>query len=662
MRTDDEYLIDKCLKGEKAAFGFLVDKYKENVYAFAWNTLHNFHDAEDITQEAFIRAYRQLHTLRRWDNFLVWLRSITYNLCIDLIRQRGKRPDRDFIEEQDQKTIEFSTSIQSYQEDLMRESLHEALDSLPEIYREILTLHYLGGMKCKEIAQFLGKPNGTIKQYLSRARTKLKKEMIDIDIWTAAAQGNIEAIKQHLDVGTDINGTLVKSGRPGAGGTPLHIAVIAGQIEATKLLLEKGANINAKADDEHGGTPLHWAAFVARMDFVKVLLEAGADVNAKSKNAYTPLDAASHDAIANLICQHGGKTRSELISTVATSLRGVYSVNGELYINAFGTAEGKPMSPTRKICRPSTSEGGKVGASRREGATPDFPNQKITSGHQDMVPSWRREGGKIVFFRVTKFTPKVATWKTAICVINTDGTGFRQITDGCMTNYDPTWTRDGKNDIIFSRYDDGKKQSVIYRTTAESQPGEEVVISELDHSEFALSSLRDSRLFITSTRDFANAVYYLLTPKDVALFPTGKPRLSHPKDGGGIYEPVTFNFPLEGYLDQLSVAPSETKITYEYKAGWAGFEYTGKTLYIADFNLKTRTVSNPVAITDTNPCAMTMTLFPRWTKDESAVVYQSNKTGRNQLYMYRLKDSSTIQISTNEKANYANPCGEETPK
>ena len=61
----------------------------------------------------------------------------------------------------------------------MRESLHEALDSLPEMYREVLTLHYLGGMKSKEIAQFLGKPASTIKQHLSRVRAKLKKEMID---------------------------------------------------------------------------------------------------------------------------------------------------------------------------------------------------------------------------------------------------------------------------------------------------------------------------------------------------------------------------------------------------------------------------------------------------------------------------------------------------
>jgi len=189
MRTEDGYIIDKCLNGEKAAFGFLVDKYKESVYAFAWDMLNDFHDAEDITQEVFIRVYRKLHTLRRWDNFLIWLRSITYNLCKDLIRKRAKRPDREFIEEQDKEAIEISNSIDSYQERLRHESLHEALDSLPKMYREVLTLHYFGGMKCKEIAQFLGKPISTIRQHLSRARGKLKKEMLDNMSATFEQQG-----------------------------------------------------------------------------------------------------------------------------------------------------------------------------------------------------------------------------------------------------------------------------------------------------------------------------------------------------------------------------------------------------------------------------------------------------------------------------------------
>ena len=101
MRTEDGYIINKCLDGNSAAFGFLVDKYKAAVYAFAYAELRNFHDAEDITQEAFVKAYQKLNTLRRWDNFLAWLYSITSNLCKMFIRGRSRRPDREFIEDQE---------------------------------------------------------------------------------------------------------------------------------------------------------------------------------------------------------------------------------------------------------------------------------------------------------------------------------------------------------------------------------------------------------------------------------------------------------------------------------------------------------------------------------------------------------------------------------
>ena len=73
MRTEDGYIINKCLDGNSAAFGFLVDKYKGSIYAFAYSRLGNFHDAEDVAQEVFIKAYQNLRNLRRWDNFLAWL-------------------------------------------------------------------------------------------------------------------------------------------------------------------------------------------------------------------------------------------------------------------------------------------------------------------------------------------------------------------------------------------------------------------------------------------------------------------------------------------------------------------------------------------------------------------------------------------------------------
>ncbi len=82
MRTEDGYIIQQCLDGNAAAFGFLVDKYKRSVYALAYSEIRNFHDAQDITQEAFIKAYEKLGSLRRWDNFMGWLYRITANLIL----------------------------------------------------------------------------------------------------------------------------------------------------------------------------------------------------------------------------------------------------------------------------------------------------------------------------------------------------------------------------------------------------------------------------------------------------------------------------------------------------------------------------------------------------------------------------------------------------
>ncbi len=145
MKTEDGYIIYKCLNGDSEAFGFLVDKYRAAVYAFAYTRLYNFHDAEDVAQEVFLKAYKNLRTLRRWDSFASWLYRITANLCKNWLRAQSRRPDGDFAEDQDPAKLEV-TSEDSYRQELVYESVREALNSLPEMYSQALTLHYFGGM------------------------------------------------------------------------------------------------------------------------------------------------------------------------------------------------------------------------------------------------------------------------------------------------------------------------------------------------------------------------------------------------------------------------------------------------------------------------------------------------------------------------------------
>jgi ankyrin repeat protein len=139
-----------------------------------------------------------------------------------------------------------------------------------------------------------------------------------IDIWTAATLGLVHIVEQRLDDGWDVNGTFIAEGVPGSGGSPLHIAVLSNQEEVAEFVLQRGADINVRADDENSGTPLHWVAFFANYDMVVLLVEAGADVNALDAHSSTPLDAVLHelapgdeatkDQIADYLRANGGAT------------------------------------------------------------------------------------------------------------------------------------------------------------------------------------------------------------------------------------------------------------------------------------------------------------------------------------------------------------------
>ena len=177
MRTEDGHIIQQCLDGDHVAFGLLVDKYKRSVYAIAFSRIRNYHDAQDITQEAFIKAFQNLHTLRRWDNFMGWIYRITNNLCKDWIQLKARRLDKDYVEDQKANTLDH-VSIDSYEENMLYESINDSLESLPDIYREVLSLRYFGGMSVHEMSIFLGISPRTIDRRLKEAMSRLKEETL----------------------------------------------------------------------------------------------------------------------------------------------------------------------------------------------------------------------------------------------------------------------------------------------------------------------------------------------------------------------------------------------------------------------------------------------------------------------------------------------------
>ena len=143
--------------------------------------------------------------------------------------------------------------------------------------------------------------------YLYQSIIYLRKDP-DIEMFVAGAAGDIEAVKQHLAAGTDLEA------KDGGGGTPLYNAAWGGRNEITELLIAKGANENAKTN-KYGWTPLHYAAIGGEKEVVELLIAKGTNVNAKMVDGRTPLDAAiygKNPETADLLRKHGGKTGEEL--------------------------------------------------------------------------------------------------------------------------------------------------------------------------------------------------------------------------------------------------------------------------------------------------------------------------------------------------------------
>jgi ankyrin repeat protein len=125
----------------------------------------------------------------------------------------------------------------------------------------------------------------------------------DISIHEAAANGNIEAVKQHIAAGADVNA------KNNWGWTPLYYAAWVGHKEVAELLIANGADVNKEDDDE--STPLHYAALKGQKEIAELLIAKGADMNAVGDLGRTPLDLA-YAEIADLLRKHGGKTGEEL--------------------------------------------------------------------------------------------------------------------------------------------------------------------------------------------------------------------------------------------------------------------------------------------------------------------------------------------------------------
>ena len=181
MKHDDADLIQRVLAGDDTAFSALVRKYQKPVHALAWRKIGDFHIAEDITQDTFLKAYQRLSTLKKPQRFASWLYVIAANYCKMWLRK--KRLSTQSLEDTNSAELERATysgyviaENERTTAEAQREVVKKLLAKLQESERTVITLHYLGGMTYEEISEFLGVSVGTIKTRVYRARQRLKKE------------------------------------------------------------------------------------------------------------------------------------------------------------------------------------------------------------------------------------------------------------------------------------------------------------------------------------------------------------------------------------------------------------------------------------------------------------------------------------------------------
>ena len=179
-REQELTVIRRVQHGDTEAFELLVAAYEKTVYNVALQMTGSREDAQDLTQDAFLKAYSSLDSFRGDSKFSSWLYRIVSNLCLDFKRRQGRRPSASLTVEDDEgETLQLDIADESQspetllEQKLTREAVQRGLRELPDEQRQILLLREIQGMSYEEIGEVMHLEAGTVKSRIFRARKKL---------------------------------------------------------------------------------------------------------------------------------------------------------------------------------------------------------------------------------------------------------------------------------------------------------------------------------------------------------------------------------------------------------------------------------------------------------------------------------------------------------
>jgi RNA polymerase sigma-70 factor (ECF subfamily) len=179
--TDDPLerrAIESVKRGDHASYDYLISKYMKRVVSIAWGIVRNAHDAEDLAQEAFVKAFQTMGRFKSGEPFGPWIYRIVTNLSLDVIKHRSRFRHEEISESEPASRRDRADLAAATHE--IGSRIDRAIESLPDQQRVVARLYLVEEFDHREIAAMTGLTEGTVRSHLSLARRKLKEQLADL--------------------------------------------------------------------------------------------------------------------------------------------------------------------------------------------------------------------------------------------------------------------------------------------------------------------------------------------------------------------------------------------------------------------------------------------------------------------------------------------------
>ncbi|UJF21457.1 RNA polymerase sigma factor RpoE [Shewanella sp. OMA3-2] len=180
----DQQLVERVQQGDKNAFNLLVMKYQNKVMSLIGRYVRNQADVQDVTQEAFIKAYRALANFRGDSAFYTWLYRIAVNTAKNYLTSQGRKAPGSDVDIEEAEYYEGSDALKEFasperllMKDQMSKVIFDTLETLPEELKIAISLRELDGMSYEDIANIMDCPVGTVRSRIFRAREAIDKQL-----------------------------------------------------------------------------------------------------------------------------------------------------------------------------------------------------------------------------------------------------------------------------------------------------------------------------------------------------------------------------------------------------------------------------------------------------------------------------------------------------